>query len=346
MMIEIDGSLGEGGGQILRSALTLSAITGKAFHIINIRANRKNPGLRPQHHKSVLAAKKICNAVVDGCFVSSPEIFFLPQRYCAKNLKIDIGTAGSTSLLLQTVFVPLSLAETSSKIVITGGTHTRWAPSFDYLSDYWLPNMRELGFFADIRLIAAGYYPKGGGKITGTIKPAKVIHPLNLIDRGRLVRINGKSTFSNLNREIANRQKTQAYRRLANYVSKVSIRVEHIPSKHKGTMFFISAVYENCISCHYALGELHKSAEKVANEAVDEFDAFFASNGSIDRYLADQLIIPLSIANGPSAFTTSHVTRHLRTNAEITKKFVNCDIVIHGDLNQPGRIEITPGTCQ
>lgn len=345
-MIEIDGSLGEGGGQILRSALTLSAITGKGFHIHNIRANRKKPGLRPQHYKSVQAARKICNAVVDGSFISSTEISFVPQKFRSKKLKIDIGTAGSTSLLLQTVFIPLSLADSSSKIVFTGGTHTLWAPCFDFLNDYWLSKMRELGFSADIRLIEAGYYPAGGGKISGTINPVKLIHPLNLLERGRLVRIIGKSTYSNLNREIANRQKTQAYHRLTNYASDISIKVEHIPSKHKGTMLFISAEYENCISCHYALGELHKSAEKVADEAVDGFDAFFNSNGSIDRYLADQLIIPLSISNGASAFTTSHVTGHLRTNAEITQKFVDCDIAIYGEINQPGKVEITPAACR
>jgi len=341
-MIEIDGSLGEGGGQVLRSSLTLSLITGKECIIKNIRSRRKKAGLRPQHQKAVLAAKKISNADVAGNYLSSTEVYFNPQKNHSGRFKIDIGTAGSTSLIIQTIYLPLCLINTKSSILLTGGTHTLWAPCFHYLKYNWLPFLMKLGIDIDLELLEAGYYPQGGGRVRATIKPSQKILPLRLDERGELLEIIGISAFSNLDPDIGYRQKTRAYRRLTHRTENIKISTQKLPSKNKGTMLLLLAKFSNSICCFYSLGEPGKPAEKVADEAVDELENFLQTSGAVDQYMADQLLLPLCIADGPSTYTTNRVTMHLRTNAEVIKKFLPRDIRISGDINTPGRIEISP----
>ncbi len=201
--------------------------------------------------------------------------------------------------------------------------------------------MQRIGFNADIELNTAGFYPQGGGRINTVIRPATTITPLNLIERGKLIRITGISAVANLNREIAERQKRQALGRLVSISGKlgqpeIQIKIHEFPSSTKGTLLLLLAEFENGSACYYALGELGKPAERVADEAVDALLAFLETEATLDQYLADQLMLPLSFAEGPSILHTSQITQHLLTNVEIIRLFLPVDISIDGDFGQAG----------
>lgn len=346
-LLEINGALGEGGGQVLRSSLTLSILTGKPVFIRNIRANRSKHGMLAQHLKSIDAAAAVSKAYVEGAALGSTSLTFRPSEINSGRYKIDIGTAGATTLVFQTIFLPLSCASAASSVIITGGTHVRWSPCYHYLQLQWLPIMQCMGFDADIELNSAGFYPQGGGRINSVIRPVKTIAPLVLTSRGKLIRITGISAVANLNREIAERQKRQALGRLLSLSNKlghpeVHIKTLEFPSSTKGTVLLLLAEFENGSACYYGLGELGKPAERVADEAVDALLLFIDTEATLDQYLADQLLLPLSFAEGPSIFYTSQITQHLLTNAEIIRLFLPVVISIDGALGKPGIIRLDP----
>ena len=347
-MIDIDGSQGEGGGQVLRSALTLAILTGQSMRITRIRARRSIPGLRPQHLKAVDAAAAVSKALVEGAEKGSTSLVFVPGKIRTGRYRFDIGTAGSTSLVLQTVLLPLSLASSASSVIITGGTHVPWAPCYHYLDMQWIPFMRIMGFEAQLSLSKAGFYPQGGGRIDAAIRPTEKILPFQLTQRGSLRRIDGISAVSNLKLSIADRQRRRALRRLKNYESVIKIKTVQMPSKFKGTLLLLRAtfcpmekdIHAQC--CFYALGERGKSAEHVADEAVDALESFLTTDGAVDQYLADQLLLPMTFASGVSELRTSQVTQHLHTNAGIIRAFLGVQIDIHGKIGQPGLIRVMP----
>lgn len=347
--IEIDGSMGEGGGQVLRSSLTLSAITGKALRLFNIRAGRKNPGLRAQHLAAVDAAAHISKADVKGAQIGSKEIEFIPNQIRSGRFTFDIKTAGATTLVLQTIFIPLSLAKSASSVIITGGTHVAWSPIYHFISMHWLPYIKDIGYDAQFSIERAGYYPKGGGRITGTIRPQIGAEPLELYLRGQLLRISGISSVSNLPLSIADRQKRQAIQRLQNLPwinshPEIHIKVEGFQSPGKGTFILLLAEFEGGRCCFSALGELGKPAERVADEAVDQLFDFMDTDGAIDPYLSDQILLPLSLASSPSTIRTSRITNHLITNALVIHTFTNSKINIEGKIGSPGEVNIIPDT--
>jgi RNA 3'-terminal phosphate cyclase (ATP) len=341
-MIQIDGSLGEGGGQVLRSALTLAVLTRQAVAIRNIRARRSKPGLQAQHLKSVEAAAAISGAATSGAQMGSTRLTFSPGETQAGRYHIDIGTAGSTALVLQTIFVPLSLANGPSTVTLIGGTHVPWSPSFHYLEWQWLPYLRRMGFDADLQIEKTGFYPQGGGKIRATIRPAGPIAPLEVTRRGRLVSIEGISAVANLDPEIAKRQKLQALRRLEPHCRETKIKDLQIASPGKGTFITLLARCEYAQACFGALGERGKRAEAVADEAADALETFMATDGAIDLHLADQILLPLAFARGVSRYSTSQVTQHLLTNADVVRAFTSTVIDIQGGLNKPGIVTIQP----
>ena len=347
-MLEIDGSQGEGGGQVLRSALNLSILTRQPVCIDNIRGQRSKPGLQPQHLKAVDAAAAISRAEVQGAAMNSTRLVFTPGEIRTGRYTWDIGTAGSTSLVLQTVFLPLSFADSASSVIITGGTHVPWAPCYHYIELHWLPFMRRLGYDATLSLEEAGFYPQGGGRINATIRPAPRIDPLVLLTRGELVSIQGISAVANLDPQIAERQKRWAGGRLYTQFPGLRIKTAQIPSRYKGTLLLLQAAFasDSAISpaacCFYALGERGKPAERVADEAVDALQAFLTTDGALDPYLADQLLIPLAFASGESRLRTSRITQHLLTNAWVINQFQAASVRIDGDLGHPGWVQITP----
>jgi RNA 3'-phosphate cyclase len=346
-LLEIDGALGEGGGQVLRTCLTLSILTGKPIFIRNIRAKRSKHGLLAQHLMSVDAAAAISKAHVEGAFLGSTSLTFRPTEIRSGRYKFEINTAGSTSLVLQTIFFPLSRATSASSVIITGGTHVRWSPCYHYLALQWLPYVQRMGFDMNIELVSAGYYPKGGGKINSVIRPANCVHPIILNSRGKLIRITGISAVSNLNIEIAERQKRQALGRVlskSNLIEQPEIHIKNheLSSSNKGTILLLLAEFENSRACFYGLGEVGKPAERVADEAVDALLEFIDTGAAIDQYLADQLLLPTSFADGTSLLHTSLVTQHLLTNAEIIRQFLPVSILIDGGIGNPGMISINP----
>jgi RNA 3'-phosphate cyclase len=345
-MIQIDGSLGEGGGQVLRSSLTLSILTGKELRMTNIRARRSRPGLGHQHLNAVQAAAAVSKAHVEGARLGSQTLVFQPNEIRSGRYNFDIGTAGSTSLVLQTIFLPLSRAGSASTVTITGGTHVPWSPSFHYLELHWMEFMRRCGFEALLELDKVGFYPRGGGKIQATLRPVDPVSHLQIRERGELKRIQGISMVSNLNWEIASRQKRQARRRISEWGSDferlVKIKNLQAPSPGKGTMLLLLAEFEHGQCCYFGLGEKGKPAERVADEAVDALQAFLQSGAAVDQYLADQLLLPLALAEQPSELHTSQISHHLVTNAEVLRAFMEVKIEIHGEISQPGWIRIWP----
>ncbi|HEY52075.1 MAG TPA: RNA 3'-terminal phosphate cyclase [Caldilineae bacterium] len=341
-MIHIDGSHGEGGGQVLRSSLTLSVLTGQPLRIDNIRARRSKPGLRAQHLASVQAAAAISQAEVTGATLGSATLLFRPGRVQPGPYRFDIGTAGSTSLVLQTIFLPLALAAAPSTVTISGGTHVAWSPSFDYLDRQWLPALRRMGYDACLTLERAGFYPKGGGRIRAEIRPAGTLQPVELVDRGALRRVSGISASANLPEHIARRQRQQVERRLGGWVPNLAVKTVTLSSSGPGTAVFLQAECEQGGGGFTALGRRGKPAERVADEAVDELETYLATNAAIDKHLADQLILPLVFAPGHSTFSTAAVTRHLLTNIEVVQAFLDVEIMVEGELRYPGFLRIEP----
>jgi len=339
--IEIDGSIGEGGGQVLRSCLTLSLLTGQALQIKNIRSRRPKPGLMPQHLKAVEAAAAIGMARTEGAHLGSQSLTFEPGGTRSGRFEFDIGTAGSTSLVLQTILPALSFGKDLSSVTVKGGTHVPWSPCFHYLDLHWTRYMRKIGFELQLDMELAGFYPQGAGIVHAVVRPAGSVLPLSLIERGALKRIHSISAVANLDVSIAERQRNQALSRLADRFPGVEITVLQMPSLFRGTMLLLIAEFEQSECCYFGLGARGKPAERVADEAVDQLLDFLSTDGAVDERLADQLILPLAFASGLSKLRTSKVTQHLLTNAEVLRTCLSTDIQVTGDLGKPGLIEMS-----
>jgi len=342
MTVIIDGSQGEGGGQVLRTSLTLSVVTGQELRIDNIRANRSPPGLKHQHLAAVRAAAEICDARVKGDQLGSSEVKFKPGTVQAGEYRFGIPTAGSAPLVLQTILIPLARAGKPSRVTISGGTHVRWSPCFHYLAWHWFSVLREMGYQGELTLNEAGYYPQGGGQITARVEPARDLRGISLVDRGGLEHIRGLSAVSNLPEQIARRQRKRVVARLGAHFPLHDIKVRELPSPGKGTLILLLVEFAESQACFFSLGERGKRAERVADEAVDEVRAYLAGEGAVDAYLGDQLLIPLSLIEEESAFSVGRITSHLMTNAEIIKRFVDVVIRIEGEIGREGRVEVQP----
>jgi RNA 3'-terminal phosphate cyclase (ATP) len=341
-LVEIDGTMGEGGGQVLRSTLTLSLLTGRPVRLHNIRARRDRPGLGFQHRMAVLAAARISRAEVEGDRVGSLELLFSPGPVVPGEYRFDIGTAGSTSLVLQTVLLPLALSTGPSRVTITGGTHVPLSPCFHYLDWHWRVMLARIGVDADLRMAMAGFYPEGGGEVHAALPGGARIGALTLTERGRLLEIRGLSAVANLPEEIAERQMRRALRGLQGLDCPTSIAVESLPARSRGTVVVLLARFEQGQGCFYTLGAPRKRAEWVADEAVEQLLAFLGGTGAVDRWMADQLLLPLALADGPSEFSTSEISLHLLTHADVIRRFLPVTIEVQGALGEPGSIRVTP----
>lgn len=340
-LIEIDGSYGEGGGQILRTALALSAILTKPFALFHIRSKRKNPGLQAQHLAAVEALARITEAQTEGVKFGSQKIIFVPKKIHSGIYQFEIETAGSVTLLLQAIFLPLCFSEGISRVTLIGGTHVQWSPSFHYFAEVLLPTLGRMKVLAQSGIEKWGFYPKGDGKIHLTINPVRELKPILLVDRGLLKKIRGISAVSNLPRHVADRQKEQAVRRIRSELrveGEITI-LDNALSNGIGSFLFLLAEYERGLAGFSSLGARGRTAEKVADEAIDSLKDFQASDGCVDPYLADQLVPFVALARGNSSFTTTRITEHLLANLWVTQHFLDVRILREGGTGMSGRVE-------
>jgi len=339
--IEIDGSYGEGGGQILRTALAFSAILRKPFTIDHIRSKRKNPGLQAQHLEAVTALSRVTEAETEGVEFGSQKITFLPHKILPGNYQFEVRTAGSITLLLQAILLPLCLAQGNSTLNLVGGTHVPWSPPFHYLAEVLLPTLKWMGLSVKASLEKWGFYPRGGGKVRLEINPVQELKPISLMKRGPLKKIRGLSAISNLPKHIAERQEKQVLKRIRNDLeidSEMNI-LYSVPSNGTGSFIFLKAEYENMYAGFSSLGARGKPAEKVADEAVDSLKNYIESDGSIDPFLADQLVPFMALAKGTSSFNTTQITDHLLTNLWVIQQFLEVKIQRWGEGGGKGTIE-------
>lgn len=345
----IDGSHGEGGGQILRTSLALSAITGRAARIFNIRSKRAKPGLQPQHLVAVKSAAAICGADVRGAVFGSREITFSPGPVRPGEYRFEIGTAGSTGLVLQTLYLPLLLGTGSpSSVTVTGGTHVPFSPSFHYLSLQWRPFLERIGLHVSLQMESAGYYPRGGGSVTAAIQPSAGVRPLVIGGRGALRRIRGVSAVTGLPLSIAERQRNQALKRMGAADCPCDIEIADIKGVGQGTMLLLIAEFERSQACYQCLGTRGKRAEQVADDAADQMLHLIQGEGDIDEHLADQIILPLAMSEGgESSFVTPKLNMHLLTNIEIIRQFLPLEIEMEGiggntEIGRPALVKLLP----
>jgi RNA 3'-terminal phosphate cyclase (ATP) len=343
-MLELDGSYGEGGGQILRTALSLSVCLGTPFRIKNIRKNRKKPGLMPQHLTGVRAMAAICGAHIEGASMGSIELLFQPEKSKPGTYRFDIGTAGSTTLLLQTLLPPLIFAGAPSDLVLTGGTHVPMSPPFDYIHDVFIPALKRLGVTIKASIERYGFYPKGGGKILVQVSPEHALDrswDIDFIDQPKVGLIRGVSGVGNLPLSIAERQKTAAERALGVAGLATSIEVISVASPGPGAFIFLKPEGDTCLAGFSSIGERGKRAEKVGGETASALLEYGAARACLDPHLGDQIALYLALSPSAAAFTTSRITHHLLTNLRVIQQFLAISYTVDGEPGQPGRVTIS-----
>lgn len=342
-MLAIDGSQGEGGGQIIRTSLALSLVTGKPFHVKHARANRAKPGLRRQHLTAVRAAAAIGNAHVEGADVGSTEFTFHPGTVTPGDYTFDIGTAGSTTLVLQTVLPPLMIASAPSVLRFEGGTHNVHAPPYDFLERTFLPLVSRMGPQILIELGRYGFYPPGGGRFDVFIEPATLRRQLDLTERGRTLGIRARALIVNLPASMAERE-------LKVVKEKMGLNDEQLQPEisdnaiSPGTAVMIEIQSEHLTEVFTSIGERGVRAEVIAEQAADEALDYLRAQAPVGEHLADQLLIPLALCSGGS-FATTKVSLHTQTNIEVIKKFLDVDIRVTQSIHGPALIEVYPQTA-
>ena len=322
-MIEIDGSQGEGGGQIFRTSLTLSMCLGKPVRIINIRSGRSKPGLLRQHLTCLKAAKAICDAEVLGEQLGSAEVEFRPGKVKSGEYHFAVGSAGSTSLVFQTVLLPLIFSEEKSEITLEGGTHNGFAPSFDYIETCFLPAIASIGYRVNVELLRYGFYPAGGGAWKAHIQPIEEQKQLVIVERGKVTKQEAIAISAKLPNHITERELSKVQLKLG--WPKSELHQLLIDSAGPGNIVSLRVESENISECVEVIGEKNLSSERVAGYAIKSLRAYLDANVPVGEYLADQLLLPMVLGKG-GRFSTLEPSQHLLTNIEVIKRFINIDI--------------------
>ena len=342
--ILIDGSQGEGGGQILRTSLALSLVTQKPFTITNIRANRDKPGLMRQHLTAVNAAATVGTAQVDGAEIGSRQLSFIPGPVTPNHYRFSIATAGSTTLVLQTILPPLLLASGPSTLHFTGGTHNPFAPPYDFLAKAFLPIVSKMGPTIESNLECPGFYPAGGGKFSVTITPLphsptspSHLSPLNLHERGPLVHRAARAIVAGLPPTIAQRELAIVAKKL-NWPPESLIADEQPPTCGPGNVLILEIAHANVTEVFTGFGQIGKRAEAVAERATDDARHYLKTTAPVGECLADQLMIPLALA-GSGSFRTLPLSRHSHTNMQIIQRFLDVRFAIKE--HEDGTVTVT-----
>ena len=353
-MVVIDGSYGEGGGQVLRSALTLAALTGQPTRIEHISAGRSRPGLRPQHLTAVRAAAAVCEARLEGDELGSQTVTFEPAGPPASgSYTFDVaavtrgGSAGSVALLVQTVLLPLALAKGDSRLTLRGGTHVPWAPPASYLEHVFLPLLARMGVGAHLDLMRWGFYPAGGGEIQVRVEGrAKSLCPIALTGRKELQRIWGTAVVMNLPAHIPQRMADRARNVLAGAGLRARVEPLRLRGAGPGAGIFLFAEYtawptgEAVAVGFTAYGRKGLPAERVAEDACEQLLLHHRSGAPADSHLADQLVLPMALADGESRVRTSQVSQHLLTNVWVVRRFLARNVRVEGEMGAPGTLVV------
>jgi RNA 3'-terminal phosphate cyclase (ATP) len=315
-IIQLDGA--DGGGQMLRTALSLAMVTGQPFRMTNIRGKRKKPGLMRQHLTCVKAACEISNGTADGAEIGSTELVFRSGKLRGGSYQLSIGTAGSTSLLFQTLLPALLHAEGPSTLRLEGGTHNPMAPPFEFLDRVFLPVLRRMGADATICLIESGFAPVGGGVIECQIQPCAKFTQIHLHDRGELKSLRLRVPIRNLYESISSRILKAALHEFPCEDAAVEIRE---PGPGRGVCCLYEAIFENSSELSSSFGETNVTSERVGKRAAKNLHDFIGSEAAVGRFLADQLLLPMALAGGGS-FTTMIPDDHVPTNISVIEKFL------------------------
>lgn len=336
-MLTIDGSQGEGGGQILRTSLSLGALTGEVVRIHSIRAGRPKPGLAAQHVTCCRAVAQVCNGRIEGAKLDSTQVTLHPGETTGGRFEFDVAqvrpSAGSVSLVLQSILPILALAPETSEVTIRGGTDVKWSPPYSFMANTFSPAVARFGLKLDLQRPRAGFYPAGGGEIRASIQPApEGLQPIEFTERGQLQGAVVASTVSDrLPEHILRRQNEAAAQKLAD--EGISARREeyYIPSTSPGTACVVSLEYDGAFAGFSALGEKGKPAEAVGKQAGEAAAGFVGDAGTVDAHLADQLLIYMALARGESRIRTRKITDHLRTSAQVARTLLNTAVSIDND---------------
>jgi RNA 3'-terminal phosphate cyclase (ATP) len=339
-MLTIDGSYGEGGGQIIRTSLALSLVSARAFRVERVRANRAKPGLQRQHLTAVKAAAEIGQGEVRGAVVGATEFTFVPGAVIPGDYVFDIGTAGSATLVLQTVLPPLMLASRPSAVRVQGGTHNVHAPPYQFLERTFLPLVTRTGPQISIQLGRYGFYPRGGGYFDVSIRPAENFQRLDLLERGPIIAKRGRALVVNLPESMAERELTVLRHKLG--LSDEQLEAEISQNAFgAGTAVVIEIESAQLTELFTGIGERGVRAEVIAERAADEALRYLKTGAPVGEHLADQLLIPLALGRGGS-FVTATLSLHTKTNIEIIKQFLDVEITTTQTSNGSWTINVRP----
>lgn len=338
--LRIDGARGEGGGQILRTALMLGLLTGRGLRFVRIREGRPQPGLKAQHLAAIEAAGAVSGARIQGAELGSREVAFDPGPVRPGRYQFEIGTAGSASLVIQTVAIPLALAGGPSRVSVSGGTHAPWSPSGTYLEWHWGPWAGSVGLEIDVSVEAVGFYPKGGGRLSARIQGGSSLRPWVVPERGALREVRGEVVIARLSRSIADRIIREAGRRLRDAGLRADLSIREVSSPGPGVAFDLLGRFEHTTFATTALGKRGVPAERLGAAAVEDLRRFLAGKATADRHLADQVVGPLALAPEVSRFRTAEVTRHLRTNAGTVALFLGDRVEVGGEEGEEAEVTV------
>ena len=339
-MITIDGSEGEGGGQVLRYSAALSLITGEPFTITNIRGGREKPGMMRQHVTSVEAAAAIGGAEVNGLAVGSSEITFRPGSVTPGEYHFAVGTAGATGLVLQTILVPLMLADGPSRVVIEGGTHAMAAPPFEFITKTLLPIIAKMGPQVTARLELHGFYPRGGGRIVVEFDPAP-LRPIELIDRGKSIANSAEALITGIPFDIAERELAAMHRVLSDWPGEAFAPRQISAEEGPGNVVLITSEFEHVTEVMSGFGKLGVPAERIGKTTAKRMAGYIASGAFAGPYLQDQLLLPMALARS-GAFTSVKVSEHTRTAIELIKSFTGTSFQICSAEKKTHLISVMP----